>query len=510
MSPPQASVDAELCAQIDELTRKIDVQKQLLRDLEEQRSQARRQLNSLHDPMARLPLEIQSHIFLCVDHTWDKPSTYPDNAPMVFVGVCRLWRHIALSTPRLWSTISMNNLPRRACYAELCGKWMERAGTLPLSMSLEGSSLRLARSGIQDLVYQYRDRLESLTLKLDGTHTDVTGLGALVDVDGPFKALRKLTISSQVGVALGSAEDVGLLNMLRDAPNLSHLVMHNFFYEEEDPDDPDVQPLTLASLETLELGSPQTFAFFASAGNSAAILQYLTLPALKDLHLSALDMSYDAFNAFLTRSSPPLEWLNLALHSGEWPDEVLSRSLRLVPTLTSLKISAWGTTSEDRFRPFFEVLASSRDVLPNLRKLTLWMRHSASVDYERIIRMLDNRRSCPAPLERLEIYFAQFGDQGHDYSTNLPSDGQIRSALEQFVKNGMQIHIGPSTRNLLENLSEEQQALRQKSEMEAIRSALRGAGFAGLRSSEYDSDPYHLEAREDKRRAKPIEYASPQ
>ncbi|KAK7049143.1 hypothetical protein R3P38DRAFT_3620813 [Favolaschia claudopus] len=481
MSPPQASVDAELCATIDELTRKIDAQKQLLRDLEEQRSQARRRLNSLHDPMARLPLEIQSHIFLCVDHTWDRPSTYPDNVPMVFVAVSRLWRLIALSTPRLWSTISMNNLPRRACYAELCGKWMERAGTLPLSMSLEGSSLRLARSGIQDLVYQYRERLESLTLKLDGTHTDVTGFGALVDVDGPFKALRKLTISSEVDVALGSAEDPGLLNMLDDAPNLTHCVMRNFFYEEEEdlePEDSELLPVTLTSLETLELGSPHIFAFLSRAGNSAGILQYLTLPALKNLHLSALDITYDAFTAFLTRSSPPLESLDLALHSGVWPDAVLEQSLGLIPTLASLKISAGpGTSQQDRFGPFLEVLASSRDILPNLRKLTLWMSHSASVDYERIIRMLDNRRSCPAPLECLEIYFAPFGAQGHDYSTNLPNDGQIRSALEQFVKNGMQIHIGPSTRNLLENLSEEQQALREKSEMEAIRSALRGRGF---------------------------------
>ncbi|KAJ7752719.1 hypothetical protein B0H14DRAFT_2280499, partial [Mycena olivaceomarginata] len=92
---------SELRTHIDELKSAMDTQKRGLRDLENKRSQAQSELNSrLADPMAHLPVEIASDIFLrCVPTT---PRPGPITAPMVFLDICQLWCNIALSTPFLW------------------------------------------------------------------------------------------------------------------------------------------------------------------------------------------------------------------------------------------------------------------------------------------------------------------------------------------------------------------------------------------------------------------------
>ncbi|KAJ7133412.1 hypothetical protein C8R44DRAFT_611217, partial [Mycena epipterygia] len=93
----------ELRARIADLSSTIKRQKQILKDLEKNRSDARRDLNAVLDPMARLPLEVSSDIFtLCLPII---PRPDSSIAPMVFLDVCHLWSRIALSTPSLWTAI---------------------------------------------------------------------------------------------------------------------------------------------------------------------------------------------------------------------------------------------------------------------------------------------------------------------------------------------------------------------------------------------------------------------
>ncbi|KAJ7174072.1 hypothetical protein C8R43DRAFT_873462, partial [Mycena crocata] len=91
---------ADLQKHIEDLSCAIELQKQVLRDLEKHKSKVQGRLNAILDPVARLPLELSSDIFLrCVsgDAAPDKHS-----APMIFLGVCRSWSDIALSTALLW------------------------------------------------------------------------------------------------------------------------------------------------------------------------------------------------------------------------------------------------------------------------------------------------------------------------------------------------------------------------------------------------------------------------
>ncbi|KAJ7453639.1 hypothetical protein B0H11DRAFT_1740939, partial [Mycena galericulata] len=78
----------------------IELQKAVLKNLEHSKILVRRQLNSVRDPVARLPLEISSEIFIQCLRPFPVPRAR--HAPMLFLNVCNAWTDIALSTPALW------------------------------------------------------------------------------------------------------------------------------------------------------------------------------------------------------------------------------------------------------------------------------------------------------------------------------------------------------------------------------------------------------------------------
>ncbi|KAJ3808386.1 hypothetical protein F5876DRAFT_78780 [Lentinula aff. lateritia] len=93
-----------------------------------------------------LPVEILTDIFLnCLPTIHDTPPPrLTDQAPLLFLAVCREWRLIVLNTPRLWSSphiripppASMNSmsLKRQLDGIDL---WLRRSGsTIPMTVSL--------------------------------------------------------------------------------------------------------------------------------------------------------------------------------------------------------------------------------------------------------------------------------------------------------------------------------------------------------------------------------------
>ncbi|KAJ7853674.1 hypothetical protein B0H14DRAFT_780968 [Mycena olivaceomarginata] len=95
----------ELRTRIDKLSIEIDLQKEILKKLERDRSLARRQLNAVVDPVARLPLEISSKIFLKSLNQ----SVVPQPAELVLLlKICNSWTNIALSTPDLWTSFRID------------------------------------------------------------------------------------------------------------------------------------------------------------------------------------------------------------------------------------------------------------------------------------------------------------------------------------------------------------------------------------------------------------------
>ncbi|KAJ6453083.1 hypothetical protein C8R45DRAFT_847301, partial [Mycena sanguinolenta] len=137
-----------LQSRINELSSAIERQKQIIKDLEISRSDARRELNSIRDPVARLPFEISSDIFLrCLPASdWYSTPIQPNYyyAPILFLRVCHLWSEIALATPSLWAGIcfdfrrdyTAHFRPDFTDSKNYLGRWLSRAGSHPLDLSL--------------------------------------------------------------------------------------------------------------------------------------------------------------------------------------------------------------------------------------------------------------------------------------------------------------------------------------------------------------------------------------
>ncbi|KAK7052054.1 hypothetical protein R3P38DRAFT_1634593 [Favolaschia claudopus] len=447
----RASQVAALQIHIDGLLSAIEVQKNVLQGLMSQHKEAQRKMNFFLDPMAQLPLEIQSMIFVFARQLGSEiPEPNPRSPPMVFLSVCRMWRDIALSTPALWSEIQLDSLPRGSNYLELGNIWLKRARALPLSVKLNGS-MRLDRS-VENLIARFSHQIEDLTLELAPKRMDKcqhdfwTRYIQFEPREGAsLSSLKTLSIKAEDEEEFYFEYRGEWLDMLRGAPELSGFSMQNMIYSDQwaEPK-PEPQPLTLASLHTLHLGKPYEHAL-ALAGthqNSSVILEYLTLPALRVLSLSYLDIADETLVSFLERSSPPLESLHLIPRS-RWGVAGLCNCLRFMSTLIDLQLSA---PASWQLSPVFTALATSPDVLPNLRTMTIWMSTLMFLDYEKFSRMLDMWR--PASLISFKLHFAPYCGAAHDYTADLPTE-QIKSQLRDLAASGVKVHFGPVNDNLL-------------------------------------------------------------
>ncbi|PPQ74165.1 hypothetical protein CVT26_006769 [Gymnopilus dilepis] len=112
----------------------VENTKAYLQTLESQRYELLEALNSTSRIMTALSPEVLSEIFLIVCETG-----YSHSIPYQFrIGrVCRAWRRVAWSTPRLWCKISIRFHDKRyETQRILLEEWIKRSGSCPLELSL--------------------------------------------------------------------------------------------------------------------------------------------------------------------------------------------------------------------------------------------------------------------------------------------------------------------------------------------------------------------------------------
>ncbi|KAJ7896373.1 hypothetical protein B0H14DRAFT_500837, partial [Mycena olivaceomarginata] len=130
----------ELRACLVKLNTEIALHREALKSLEQDRSAVQRQMNAALDPVARLPLEISSEIFLQSLPRFPKPGD-PD-VPILQLNICNAWTDIVLSTPSLWAAIHIifpSGLSSTQSLKTLVPIWLQRAHNRPLSISLSGA-----------------------------------------------------------------------------------------------------------------------------------------------------------------------------------------------------------------------------------------------------------------------------------------------------------------------------------------------------------------------------------
>ena len=133
----QLSTLALQMANVDTAFRKLAA---IRAKLEENSAHVRRSLlahQALTSSARRIPPEVLGEVFYhCLPKT---PYITPRDveSPMVLARVCRHWRAVAMSTPRLWSTLSVH-LQKIDCeaYRRGCEAWLARAKSVPLAVRI--------------------------------------------------------------------------------------------------------------------------------------------------------------------------------------------------------------------------------------------------------------------------------------------------------------------------------------------------------------------------------------
>ncbi|KAF7333496.1 F-box domain-containing protein [Mycena venus] len=410
-----------LQARIAKISADINLQKEVLKQLEQSKSAAQRQLNAIRDPVAQLPPEISSEIFLrCRLPSWR--SSNVRQAPMLLLKVCKAWRGIVLSTPALWADISLDS-PR----VEILEVWARRARNYPLSVTLyRGLGYHVTTS-----LAKFAQQLKHLTIYEERlTSRSFQGLV-------PFPYLETL----EVGANMNDDQEYNafslraMINLLRLTPNLLECTFH-FLTTFLDHDTTD--RLVISTLRSLKF-SWSTWGF--NEDTEDRILKYLSLPALETLALPFSSLTTADFASFLAYSSPPLRQLVLGdiAHVGFFG---LEECLRLVPSVTYFELYA--KRNEQHMKDLFTSLADSPStLLPNLH--TLKIKHDCSSVsesvYDAYLHALSVRRAqivCAHVIKR------------DDYDDQEKPSLEVCAGLRQLAAGGMDIHIGTLKKNFIE------------------------------------------------------------
>ncbi|KAJ6510680.1 hypothetical protein C8R45DRAFT_964845 [Mycena sanguinolenta] len=103
----------------------IDRQKEFFKKLEQDRSLVQGQLNVALDPVARLPVEISSDIFMQF-----RALCEARQVPVVLLSICHAWAEIAKGTAALWTAVPIY-FPCDDSMAEVLPTWFQRAYNRP-------------------------------------------------------------------------------------------------------------------------------------------------------------------------------------------------------------------------------------------------------------------------------------------------------------------------------------------------------------------------------------------
>ncbi|KAJ7482971.1 hypothetical protein B0H11DRAFT_1915048 [Mycena galericulata] len=319
-----------------------------------------RQLNSVRDPMRRLPPEIASEIFiLCLRERRTKRNHIPaiSEAPLLFLNICSYWKEVAESTSGLWTDVrldaSIGHFYGEAMpnpeeekqtmvlyaerYEEFLSRWLLRGrGRASLEMFC-GDELIYVIPGI---IARNAHHLQSLKLQMAGeSYPRAEATHPKSRVDEYVQIFRSASRLKECEIAYACIE-LGV-----------------------DSTPSDHHPVVLPALNSLLLTGNLSNAVFA---------QFLTLPALEELHIPAAAADAGELVSFLARSSPPLR--SFGLNSGDtaWPRQTVEDCLALMPNLTNLTLSGPAEWFQD---DFIAVLAAapSNGAIPKIRGIRGWL-----------------------------------------------------------------------------------------------------------------------------------------
>ncbi|KIJ15882.1 hypothetical protein PAXINDRAFT_11459 [Paxillus involutus ATCC 200175] len=327
----------------------------------------------------RLPPEILGEIFIqCLPpHPHIKPSSRA--APLLLTRICRGWRQVAFSTPRLWCSLELwwPRLPRIQQESQFYHHWLSRARSCPLSLAVDASCYRrdVRAYEVTESLQPYTSQVARLLLAFDEVTApelllkDVPMLEHLtlrgwlghwhprrISITQPQPRLRSLTIISKPfspgvlsffdpGWANLTRVEVSLLSrpaesnlgvfwtLLQLCPNLEDFIFSSVQEHNDAPTCPLLQHPKLSSLDVVVVS------------NVGCLVKSLILPNLRHLKISSVNpipatWRQEEFKAFLSLSRCPLETLKIVDRMQVSVEEDWAEYTALIPTLKHLDLGS--------------------------------------------------------------------------------------------------------------------------------------------------------------------------
>ncbi|ESK95825.1 hypothetical protein Moror_12437 [Moniliophthora roreri MCA 2997] len=385
--------------EIRNLVRKPEEQVRLLNEKISQLQAQRDKLQSFIDchrvllsPARRIPRDIISEVFLHCLPTDSLPVRSIGEAPLLLTTICRSWREIALTTPRLWRAfhfvfpVAGNILDddfRSLFQARKQGLqlWLERARSVPLTLSLYMQNgppkPRRVRDELQrmypeflDIVLQYSSQWKRLHLQ--GLPIEfLPALRRVVAGDVPL--LDSLSLANNAYEfsspwRSSEVDEYPFLNLIRASQSLR--VMHLRY---ERLGDPFNLPIRWGELTELSMSLYST----SFPTRDPAKLIHKLAQACQSLRKCALDISLP---------SEAIDFEDVHPQSHTWPC-LLEFNLNMGFSLRALKrfFSAISTPALSRFTLFIQGfatnLAETPAMYPESPFLGLILRSNAHISF---------------------------------------------------------------------------------------------------------------------------------
>ncbi|KAK7031033.1 hypothetical protein VNI00_013823 [Paramarasmius palmivorus] len=169
----------EIEALISEPEKQVQLLNEKISQLQAERNRLQKFIDNhraLLSPARRLPRDIIAEVFLHCLPVDQLPTCDASEAPLVLTTVCRSWREIAITTPRLWRAIhfilpphyeyTINDKVRELFHLRKEGLqlWLSRTGSVPLTISCYGLPLESKPWTIREaLTAMYTEYLEILS-----------------------------------------------------------------------------------------------------------------------------------------------------------------------------------------------------------------------------------------------------------------------------------------------------------------------------------------------------------
>ncbi|KAJ7653672.1 hypothetical protein DFH06DRAFT_1204431 [Mycena polygramma] len=268
-------------------------------------------------PVTTLPNEIVSEIFTHFLPPYPAcPPLTGILSPTVLTQICRKWREVAITNPRLWRAIKLSGRSEPMPFErqkQIADTWLRRASACPISVVID----RIDGRACPEIFVPHRARWQYLKLYLmglpsatiEGPMPQLRHLDFAINTITPFSFLDAPLLRSVIlnhiavpRISLPWAQLTSLtlydmfprecMSLLRQTPNLIHFKVH--LWEEGSSVNRDhLGPaITLSHLESLALHPTEDIV--------AGFLHALIVPALRRLHIPESFFGSEPLNSLTT------------------------------------------------------------------------------------------------------------------------------------------------------------------------------------------------------------------